>query len=1692
MSTSHTTSLQPNAATPTINLPIESPPFLADSDDEDSPPPRSSNLNSVQIDTHRLALSDYLSPFSAEIERVSAAHRSVISNRGRGGGQTIEGASGSAARLSNAETTVQSQPVSVSTGTGLRRRTASRDVNVRGTTVGDGPTTSGEGGDASHHPNSISGADMMSRSLPSGSGVSEILFPRRASVVDMPSSSNTSSSSVKRSFDEAAIAPSSLESPHASPTALPSSSRTVELRDVVNNSGEGSSSAVTRRRTFTSGSEGVARRVRTVSSSSSRYKRQRSARREEQETGQEIGESSSSGESPSPFSRSMPPPSLLSSATAAINPSSHILSRFPPALAIPGGAGRDASAPHSSQHGDSQARVEEDQDFAASILSSPPFLRPSDAEHLPRPATPPAAVTTTTAWSSAISIPTPAVRAATSSSSSAPISQLTERRDRERSVSPPQAAQGQRVPSLASLNLLSGSSLRVASAQMDRQLAQLQDEVRATHRYLEDWRHTHPDIESTAESAASPSILAATGSSSRGTDPEPPTRPAGEARESLTAVANMLQDQRRRIARAVGEAEAAQSEAEAARDDAVGEDNESTRAEDGDQSFATAEENWPEYDIFEEAAQEVVSSGITTTSSFLPSPASDREVAMTHNPIQGRSEDFAASDHSERARRRSALQVLQERRATSSSSSVDSAASTGGTSAPSMPSPTSIAPHHRPLSMNLQDPRLELTSELHVQGVPAERRGPPSLPVNTPLSQSQSQPRSHLGQQPWSAPRLPDLRATSPFGSPFGAERREAPVDTTHQQREGRGDTIGSPLPSSATEAQDSSRAHRFLPASTSLSRPPLLPLSLPSLQRDQPDNSAATSISTSSSFTPIDSVPRPPQTSGAAGNFIAQQAMETSGRRDSESTPRLRSLRIGATQDQEPSSVAPQPSASASSTARLDLFAPQMERTYQTHRTVQPSRSPSPSSRLRRWGMVSAGLEPSSSSSSSSSNPVNRPRSYSRDSGILPSSIWDGRRPVPVLGPQPAPPRADAVDPGRSRPNPDAGLSMSGLMHRQHQRLAAAAEAWPGQPQPQPQPQLEQQQQQQRGRSAATAPVAEQERDGVRLSMQTPHDLDRVAVRIHTGDAREASLDRGAAAESSSVAQTEPLRGDQQASRGAAAEGGQDVQSGHRSNDASHAEGRVLDWRLEYFDFADHDEPRARSPTTPTASLGAAAGRITDDREPHFFYLGRSSGQEAREPGSASASTNSLRRSRNSTISPSYVADSPPFQRAERSASPELPFSADDVAQWAIQSGNETRRAAGMRPWPDRTREVPPQAASTSSRPNAAGMRTAATPRSAASLSGSRRYGQLTDGFAGFYNRPENRIAASRNSNANDSGASVGTASSLRRTTASTSRDHAADAHSRRLAHFGREYAQLRRFLARERLSGGLPPPDDPARELGRAFGQQIWDGVTAEFASAASSSGAGRGGETRHSEREFLSQMHRQNYDLFSPDELHRVLNHGHSAAAGSAAADPANYIDDDDFAHLDSYEQLLHLGRTLGEARPRGTSRRVVEELKVFTFGQAQAAAAAREGKAAPEDATADPEPVKIDIKGKGKACDCNCPVHRARADSQSTSVAPSSLSATSSSAPTYDVGPHCPICLDEYASTDLLAESWCGRHSFHEKCLKRWAKDAKSCPMCREKAPARTGMSDEERDARLRAREERREARRDSRRGESRIA
>ncbi|KAH8551097.1 hypothetical protein BGW37DRAFT_494807 [Umbelopsis sp. PMI_123] len=126
------------------------------------------------------------------------------------------------------------------------------------------------------------------------------------------------------------------------------------------------------------------------------------------------------------------------------------------------------------------------------------------------------------------------------------------------------------------------------------------------------------------------------------------------------------------------------------------------------------------------------------------------------------------------------------------------------------------------------------------------------------------------------------------------------------------------------------------------------------------------------------------------------------------------------------------------------------------------------------------------------------------------------------------------------------------------------------------------------------------------------------------------------------------------------------------------------------------------------------------------------------------------------------------------------------------------------------------------------------------------------------------------------------------------------------------------------------------------------------------------------------------------------------------GSVAANPMNYMDDDE---LDtSYEGLWRLSEQIGYERERGLSNEARKNLKVITWRQHSALKLQNVVN-------------KTTSKGKEKA----------KQNSQM-------------------VEQRCSICLDAYKSVDQLWVLPC-HHEFHKDCVNRWFDTSQKCPICR---------------------------------------
>ncbi|KAG0657836.1 hypothetical protein C6P46_006198 [Rhodotorula mucilaginosa] len=139
-------------------------------------------------------------------------------------------------------------------------------------------------------------------------------------------------------------------------------------------------------------------------------------------------------------------------------------------------------------------------------------------------------------------------------------------------------------------------------------------------------------------------------------------------------------------------------------------------------------------------------------------------------------------------------------------------------------------------------------------------------------------------------------------------------------------------------------------------------------------------------------------------------------------------------------------------------------------------------------------------------------------------------------------------------------------------------------------------------------------------------------------------------------------------------------------------------------------------------------------------------------------------------------------------------------------------------------------------------------------------------------------------------------------------------------------------------------------------------------------------------------------------------------------SAALDPRNYLDDDEFDS--SYEALIRLSERLGDARPKGVSPEKLASLPRFQY-------------------SIWPMPQ--------------------RANQVSSSSLESAPMASTSSVPIEQDPPtlarkglekeeRCGICLCDYSDDDECMLGHCG-HGFHEECLTSWLKEKGTCPVCR---------------------------------------
>ncbi|GAA5984779.1 hypothetical protein JCM10908_003501 [Rhodotorula pacifica] len=136
-------------------------------------------------------------------------------------------------------------------------------------------------------------------------------------------------------------------------------------------------------------------------------------------------------------------------------------------------------------------------------------------------------------------------------------------------------------------------------------------------------------------------------------------------------------------------------------------------------------------------------------------------------------------------------------------------------------------------------------------------------------------------------------------------------------------------------------------------------------------------------------------------------------------------------------------------------------------------------------------------------------------------------------------------------------------------------------------------------------------------------------------------------------------------------------------------------------------------------------------------------------------------------------------------------------------------------------------------------------------------------------------------------------------------------------------------------------------------------------------------------------------------------------------SAALDPRNYLDDDEFDS--SYEALIRLSERLGDAKPKGVSADKLASLAKFKYSV--------------------------------------WPMPQRSQTAPSTSLSSAPMASTSSLAMEQDPPSfarkglekeeRCGICLCDYAEDDDCMLGHCG-HGFHEECLTSWLKEKGTCP------------------------------------------
>lgn len=152
--------------------------------------------------------------------------------------------------------------------------------------------------------------------------------------------------------------------------------------------------------------------------------------------------------------------------------------------------------------------------------------------------------------------------------------------------------------------------------------------------------------------------------------------------------------------------------------------------------------------------------------------------------------------------------------------------------------------------------------------------------------------------------------------------------------------------------------------------------------------------------------------------------------------------------------------------------------------------------------------------------------------------------------------------------------------------------------------------------------------------------------------------------------------------------------------------------------------------------------------------------------------------------------------------------------------------------------------------------------------------------------------------------------------------------------------------------------------------------------------------------------SSTTRQRWRTIPPPPYPGILLHFPSAVSRQHIAPHRLHLHQlltDDTTDLDSYEALLNLAERLGDAKPRGLTRPDIDRLPCYRFNAELRRASLLDG------------------------CD---------------SLAGSAVSFQTS----------CVVCLGDFESRQLLRALPC-KHEFHARCVDKWLKVNRTCPLCR---------------------------------------